>query len=333
MSEFDDTKVEEEQVVEETTPEDTSTETVEDFSDALDAAETEDEAIAAFNATLPEVEEEAEETIDSSIDTDTDQSVDDIDFSKGVTIKDGDLELTITDRDKAVRLMQQGLNYAGKTTELAKYRSFVNYAEENGISLDDIQMLHDIKGGNKDAYSKLAKDSGIDVYDVSEDQHEKYTPDPVELVTSSEPDPRVDSIAGDILANEDYTAQFQKWLPKMPEDVQQLVTSDADILSGVYKDIKAGVFDGSMNQAYQYMRVDGMPFGEAYTRAKAEFNTINEPAQERAPMSRGQRQRASSPRQGGGTSQRSGYAPGVITDMSDDEFMENYRDIINSVKR
>ncbi len=328
MEELNDTEnqeVEEQQL--DTTPEE---ETVEDFSDTLEAAETDEEAIAAFNATQPErVEELAEEQVDNE--TVTDEAG--IDFSRGVTIKDGDIELTITDEAKAVRLMQQGLNYAGKTTELAKYRSFVNYAEENNISLDDIQMMHDIKSGNKDAYSKLAKDAGIDIYDVSEDQHSEYQPSPVQMSQQQELDPRVDSIAGEILSNADYTAQFQKWLPQMPEDVQKVVTSDANILNGVYEDIKAGVFDGSMNQAYQYMRVDGMPFAQAYTQAKAEFQTINEPAEERAPMSRGAKQRASSPRQGGGTSTRSGYAPGVIADMSDDEFMTNYRDIINSVKR
>ena len=324
MKEPNDTLTQEVETDVETTPEE---ETVEDFSEALDKAETEEDLLSLAKDLTPEGFEQEEEELD----TEAEPEVEDIDFSKGVAIKDGDIELTITDKDQAVRLMQQGLNYAGKTTELAKYRSFVNYAEENGISLDDIQMLHDIKGGNKDAYSKLAKDAGIDVYDVSQDQHTAYEPEPVQLEVASEPDPMVDQIAGEILANEDYTAQFQKWLPHMPEDMQRIVTSDSATLKGVYADIKAGVFDGSMNQAYQYMRVEGMDFNSAYTRAKGEFQTINEPAQERPSMSRGEKRRASAPRQGSGSKSR-GYAPGVISDMSDDEFMENYRDIIANVR-
>ena len=75
-----------------------------------------------------------------------------------------------------------------------------------------------------------------------------------------------------------------------------------------------------------------MDFNSAYVRAKQEFTTINEPAKATPPVSRGARQRAAAPRQGSGGQNTKGFAPGVISDMSDDDFMENYRDIINSVR-
>lgn len=332
---INDTELEPEVEPELGTPAEETEETVEDFDTQLEGAET-DEDFAKLGESLREeaLEEVSEESQTGDEPTGAKKSIDneepeeEVSAFRSMTIKDGDIELVIDNEAKAIQLMQMGLNYGGKTTELAKHRSFVQYAEENGISLDDIQMLRDIKNGNKDAYSQLAKTAGIDIYDVTPEQHEQYTPEKIEL--SQEPDHMVDAIANEILANEDHTAQFKQWLPKMPPDIQQAVTTDANTLRGVQEDIAAGVFNDAMQEAYTQMRINGADFGSAYVNAKQALMATKAPQQEPKPtVTRGDRRRASSTR-GSASSQSKSYAQGVISDMSDDEFLENFNDILKS---
>lgn len=330
-----DTEIQEEPQVEEqalTTEETPVEETVENYSEKLDEAETEADAIAAFNEAMgveeeitPAVEEQEPEAVDTVAEPTTDV----------FDLRDGDISLSLNmaneeERKQGLRLMQQGLNYAGKTTELAKHKSFVNYAEENGVSLEDIQLLSAAKKGDKAAIAQISKTADVDVFDLDNEMADDYTAEPIQL--NAPVDPMIDSIATEILAVEEHKEAFQKWFPTMPEDIQQEVMGNSQVLHGVQEDIQAGVFAPAMEQAYKYQRINGMDFGSAYTRAKQEVLAINPPV-ETPTITRGERQRASAPRSGGGApSNRGGYAPGAISDMNDEDFLNNYNDILKQVQ-
>jgi hypothetical protein len=335
MENFDDTTFDEDLVSTDTT-EIQENEPV-NFDELLDNAET-DEDFAKLGDSLrgeQPVEDEVEE-VDTETDGEEVPVFKDFDIGSGIKIKDGGIELNITDREQVVRLMQQGLNYAGKTTELAKHRSFVKYAEENDISMDDIQLLRDIKSGDTNAYSALAKKAGIDLYGVTEDQHSNYAPSPVTVNETVEADPYIDDVANEILANQEFTAQFQQWLPTMPQEVQKLVTTDSHVLRGVKQDMESGVFAPAMEQAYKYQRINGMDFNSAYVRAKSEFSSIKSattPPQKQAPqVTVGERRRASSTRASASPRSSGSYGAGVISDMSNDDFLANFENIIKSVR-
>jgi len=341
MENTNDTNIEEEIQVEaeaDTTDETVQEETVENFSEELDKAETEEDALAAFKNIKPEEEEPADEDVEEEVnEEELDTEAEPKPTSHALRIKDGDIEFELNPDDEAerkqiIRLAQQGLNYAGKTTELAKHKSFVQYAEENGITLEDIKTLSDIKAGKKEALSAVAKQANIDLYDVDSDMADTYKPDPVVLPPVA--DPVLDQIANEILADDSAKESFQKWFPTMPQDVQEQVMSNSQVLRGVQEDITSGVFDLAMNQAYKYQRVDGMDFGSAYTRAKNEVITLRGEQNVTPPVSRGERVRASGSKPvASANHNRGGYAEGVISDMSDEDFMANYRDIINSVRQ
>ncbi|MCI4437725.1 MAG: hypothetical protein JHC33_13035 [Ignisphaera sp.] len=304
------------------------------FDELLDTAETDDD-FAKLGEQLRAETLGDEDGVDTKTDDDKAIAVRDFDIGSGIKIKDGGIELNITDPEQVVRLMQQGLNYAGKTTELAKYRSFVKYAEENNISLDDIQLLRDIKAGNSDAYSKLAKDAGIELYEVTEDQYSNYRPSPVVLNETIEPDAHIDEVANEILANDDYTRQFQQWLPTMPKEIQELVTTDSTVLRGVKQDMESGLFAPAMEQAYKYQRINGLDFNSAYVRAKNELRTINsvtQPSrQQQQEVTVGERRRAATTRSSA-SPRSSSYGAGVISDMTDADFLANFENIIKSVR-
>jgi len=333
MEAFNDTKTEVEEEVLETTPEETEEETVETFSEDLDKAETAEEALEAYKTSTEgnESPEEEEATEEPASDTETEA-----DTSNILTIKNGDIELGLNlddekERKRIVMLAQQGLNYAEKTTELAKYKSFVQYAEENGISLEDIQKLSEAKKGNKGAIGAIAKDASVDIYELSED--DKYEPEPIQLPTQV--DPRLDITANEILSNDEHREAFQKWFPTIPEDIQAEITGKAEVLASVQEDLAAGVFEPAMEQAYKYQRIDGMDFGSAYSRAKSEVIALRGEQKPAPTVTRGERIRASGSRGSASVAStpRGGYAEGVISDMSDEQFFAEYNDIVASFRK
>jgi len=199
MENIDDTNIEEELQVEEesTTIDDTvQEETVETFSEDLDKAETEEEVMNLIkDMEKPEEEEPVEEEPTEELDKEAESATD------YLNIKDGDIELQLNladekERKRIVMLAQQGLNYAGKTTELAKHRSFVQYAEENGITLEDIQQMASAKGGNKEALSNIAKTAKVDVFDLDNDMADDYKPEPIQMPQVA--DPRIDATANEV---------------------------------------------------------------------------------------------------------------------------------------
>jgi hypothetical protein len=158
-----------------------------------------------------------------------------------------------------------------------------------------------------------------------------YKPEPIQMPKVA--DPRIDSTANEILANDEYRESFQKWFPTMPQDIQEQVTSNPTVLMGVKEDLESGTFGPAMEQAYKYQRIDGMDFGSAYTRAKQELAVINEPVTT-TPVSRGDRIRDSGSRPAAQSqSNRSWLAVGVISDMSDDDFMSQYRELAEQARQ
>ncbi len=336
MEELSTTQTEEELPLDESTSNESVEDSVETFDDQLDNANSEEELVAlaeGLRNDTPEEEVEEEliedtaETVEEDEVDETEQPNIDFDFNigSGIKIKDGDVELNITDKAKAIQLMNMGLNYGGKTTELAKHRAFVNYAEENNISLDDIQMLKDIRGGNKDAYSALAKQSGIDVYDVNEAH--TYNPEPA--VLPQQVDPMVDMVADQILANEDHTTQFKKWINHMPPEVKHSVQTNAAAIQAVKADMDAGIFDKAMEQAYSDVRVNGAEFNSAYLKAKETLLATKVEEPKAKTITRGERVRASASR--GKASSNKTY--GSIQDMNDDDFLDNLESIVSGLQR
>jgi hypothetical protein len=141
----------------------------------------------------------------------------------------------------------------------------------------------------------------------------------------------VDSIAEEILANEEHTRQFQTWVrdDRMPPEVVHQIHTNSAVLAAVKADMDAGIFDKAMHQAYSDVKINGMEFNAAYLKAKELLTGIAPKQQQTPPVTRGDRRRASAPRKS--ASQSKTY--GAISDMNDDEFLANFQDIISSLER
>jgi len=72
--------------------------------------------------------------------------------------------------DELKMLAPKAMDYTKKTQEIAPYRKTINAMRENGVSEEDINMLIDIKRGNKEALASLIKSQNIDLLDLEVDE-------------------------------------------------------------------------------------------------------------------------------------------------------------------
>ena len=76
-----------------------------------------------------------------------------------------EFEMTL---DELKQTASKGMDYLKKTTALKPYRTMIAAMEENKVSPEDINLLIDLKKGNKEAIAKLIKENEVDVYDLPE---------------------------------------------------------------------------------------------------------------------------------------------------------------------
>ena len=84
---------------------------------------------------------------------------------------------TITDPDDVVSLMQKGLNYHKKMARIKPFMGIIELLKENELTdSTTLGYLIDLHNKKPEAIAKLVQDSGIDTYDLGEDQANAYVP-------------------------------------------------------------------------------------------------------------------------------------------------------------
>jgi hypothetical protein len=85
-------------------------------------------------------------------------------------------EYPINDIGEIYTMAAKGVNYIQKMQELSPYRKTVMALKSNDITDDDINLLIDLKSGNKDAVISLLKANEIDPLEVDTDAFNGYNP-------------------------------------------------------------------------------------------------------------------------------------------------------------
>lgn len=86
-------------------------------------------------------------------------------------------EIKLDSPEEAVKLMQLGANYTRKMQAITPNIKILRMLETNGM-LDEgkLNQFIDMAKGNKDAFAKFAKDSGIDPLDIDTEKAVDYKP-------------------------------------------------------------------------------------------------------------------------------------------------------------
>ena len=184
-----------------------------------------------------------------------------------------EFEMTL---DELKQTASKGMDYLKKTTALKPYRTMIAAMEENKVSPEDINLLIDLKKGNKEAIAKLIKENEVDVYDLPEAND--YRP---QEYRQSETALEMKEVLSTISKDAEFSRTSEIY-DALDEQTKAFLNEDPSRIVGLHNDVKTGVFDKVLPLAEKKAMIDGYnaPFLQYYLQAGQEIlNANNRPIQ------------------------------------------------------
>ena len=184
-----------------------------------------------------------------------------------------EFEMTL---DELKQTASKGMDYLKKTTALKPYRTMIAAMEENKVSPEDINLLIDLKKGNKEAIAKLIKENEVDVYDLPEAND--YKP---QEYRQSETALEMKEVLSTISKDAEFSRTSEIYAT-FDEQTKAFLNEDPSRIVGLHNDVKTGVFDKVLPLAEKKAMIDGYnaPFLQYYLQAGQEIlNANNRPIQ------------------------------------------------------
>ena len=184
-----------------------------------------------------------------------------------------EFEMTL---DELKQTASKGMDYLKKTTALKPYRTMIAAMEENKVSPEDINLLIDLKKGNKEAIAKLIKENEVDVYDLPEAND--YKP---QEYRQSETALEMKEVLSTISKDAEFSRTSEIY-DAFDDQTKAFLNEDPSRIVGLHNDIKTGVFDKVLPLAEKKAMIDGYnaPFLQYYLQAGQEIlNANNRPIQ------------------------------------------------------
>ena len=174
---------------------------------------------------------------------------------------------------------KKGMNYTQKMQEIAPHRKNMNLMAEHGLSTDDLNLLIEAKKGNKEALGKLLATAEVDPLDIDAEASQDYTP---ENYAKEVPNIEMEQVKNEILADTEMAPAVENALQTMPEDMYQMVSSDARGMHSLYDDMKSGIYEKVMPEVLKQQALYGMrePTIQTYLNVANKFFAKEAPAPE-----------------------------------------------------
>ena len=225
---------------------------------------------------------------------------------------------------------QKSMNYTKNMQQIAPFRRSIGIMEDNGLSEADLNMMVELKAGNKEAIAKMLADAKLDPLDIETEGKEGYTPDDYgKEVVSVE----MEQVKADINADTANADSMSRAINTMPDDFYAVIESDANALGNLHKDVASGVYQTIMPEVMKQQTLygtGGKTTMEMYVAVARALSTqpkdVVETVTKKAEPSKESRKRASS-----GTKEKApSKAPmsKSIDDMDDDEFAKDFEKIM-----
>lgn len=192
-----------------------------------------------------------------------------------VKIKDRGLEIEVKKLSELVQLGSAGLNYTNKSTELAPLRKIADYAKQHNIGIDDLEVLADIRNGNKDALASMAKKYGVDVYDIDTEADYKPSADVKHVEVSY-----ADEVAMEMQQSPEVFEAVRGTLSTIPRNVAEHIVSDGNLLSAFRDDVSTGIAQKVIPEAVKRASIYGGDFIQHYVNIANELSQQQEVPQQ-----------------------------------------------------
>jgi len=207
---------------------------------------------------------EGDEVGSDSFDFDfTDEAVLNKPFKTPMMVKRKGVEIPVNNFKEALELLPKSIDYTAKMQQIAPHRKTIEYMDQYGLTMSDLQRIAEIKSGNKDALASLAKEAKIDVWDVDTDADYK----PSNEFEPLEPN-MVEEVAQEIMADESWANEVKQITAYVPDAFKQTLATDANVLRGFAEDVRNGVAKQLVPEAIKINAMNpNMNFIQAYMQA------------------------------------------------------------------
>lgn len=324
-------------------------------SDEPEELESDEDEEGDFDETSEEEDDSEEETDEDAEtdDTDSDESdenesdsddskVDYESFYKALTapFKANGKDMQVDNPEDAVRLMQMGANYNKKMASLKPNLKMMKMLDNNGL-LDErkLSFLIDLDKKNPDAIKKLVKDSGIDSYEI-DDNDPDYKPNNYS-VGDKEYD--LSEALNEIKQTDTYSKTLNVVNKEWDSESQSIIADNPETLLALNEHIANGLYDRIATEVEKDRmlgRLSGVSDIEAYRlvgNRLFEQGNFNEetpktqespeptqtPSKSKKPANAKRKRAAASPRSSKASTPTSHINP---LNMSDEEFEKEFSD-------
>jgi len=266
-----------------------------------------------------EEEAESEEEEDFEDETKEEEENEEVTDFKPIEIDILGQKVTIDSQDELMKFLKKGVSAESNPKKLPPSEA-EQIMLQGKLTEKDLALIIDAKNGNKFAIAKLAKESGIDINEVLEDDAENYTQKFQPKVMSE-----VDMVAEEILSDNDWKTKFQETLQSVPEDFIQDITVDPERLRNFGEHVKSGLAQRIIPLAIKSKILNGGTFLENYAKVGRRVTQEDTVPKKRkiSPRAKEMKRRAVAPK-GSTESTKKETSGDDIWNMSDKEFEKKY---------
>ncbi len=200
--------------------------------------------------------------------------------------------------DELRNLAEKGLDSTIKNQEISGHRDVIDTIEANGISMDDINLLANIKSGSFDALQQLQSAYGAN--DNAE----------VQDMTTTSTESRIEAIAQTVMSS-NYADDFKSVVSIIDSGTMEKFRKSPEALEMLRQDVESGRAKSFLPDVERAMAVDGLTFVQAYKKIGDARSASNTQRKEKA------KSLGSAPRAAGSNT---APKPSGAWEMSSDDF-------------
>lgn len=153
-------------------------------------------------------------------------------------VKANGVEFEFT-KEELIMLAPKAMDYTKKMQQIAPFRKAISAMEENGLTENDINMLIEMKKGNKDAIAALIKEAKVDPLDIDVETEKQFVPQQYGM---SETQLRIKEVVNEIQSDPEYKITQDVVDRQWDSASRKTLAENPDMIRGLHVDIKSGIY-------------------------------------------------------------------------------------------
>lgn len=177
----------------------------------------------------------------------------------GVPIKGAGKEITLTNTDEAIKLIQMGMGYHKSMEQMKPAKRIIAMLENNDmLDEDKLSYAIDLINKNPKAISKLVSESEFDSYEVDEEETKSYKPTDYSVSPETI---ALDNALKDISDTPSYAKTVQVIARQWDDGSRDIIKRNPNTIAIINDHIASGLFDTVSNEVERQRMLGNVPSG------------------------------------------------------------------------